>query len=143
LNWVCNEDWKPPFAQSCFFIGSMIGVPIFGWLADYFGRIPIIVTTNLVGGVFGLASSFCNSFLLFCILRFIVGLAHDSSFYIIYILGLEYVSASYRSIVANVPILLFLTASMCTMPWIAYGIGDWTWFGVAIHVPFLLTVFTP
>ncbi|XP_076052985.1 organic cation transporter protein-like isoform X2 [Oratosquilla oratoria] len=139
LNWVCDDNWKPVFAQSLFFVGAVVGSVGFGWMADYFGRLPAIVVTNVMGGVAGIASAFSNSLTTFIALRFIVGLTYDSNVIIIFILVLEYVSTEYRTMAANIPIMIFLTATMCAMPWIAYGLADWKTFTIVIHASQLLS----
>ncbi|XP_047471525.1 organic cation transporter protein-like [Penaeus chinensis] len=140
LDWVCGEDWKPPLAQSLFFVGSLVGSPVLGWAADAWGRLPVIVATNVVGGLGGVASAFCSSFVSFVVFRFIVGMTYDTHYMVAYILLLEYVSSKYRTVMANVPIMLFLTAAMCSLPWIAVALGHWTFFTIAIYLPQLSCV---
>ncbi|XP_069975160.1 beta-alanine transporter-like isoform X2 [Penaeus vannamei] len=140
LDWVCAEDWKPTLAQSLFFVGSLVGSPVLGWAADAWGRLPVIVATNVVGGLAGVASAFCASFASFTVFRFVVGITFDSHYNAVYILIMEYVSSEYRSIMGNVPILIFLTASMCAMPWLAWASADWAVFAVVIHAPQVLCV---
>lgn len=140
LDWVCAEDWKPTLAQSLFFVGSLVGSPVLGWAADAWGRLPVIVATNVVGGLAGVASAFCASFASFTAFRFVVGITFDSHYNAVYILIMEYVSSEYRSIMGNVPILIFLTASMCAMPWLAWASADWALFTVGIHAPQVLCV---
>ncbi|XP_069188486.1 organic cation transporter protein isoform X1 [Procambarus clarkii] len=141
LDWVCEEDWRPAFCQSLFFVGSLVASPVLGWAADKFGRLPVIVITNMVGGVFGVASAFCTSFATFTAFRFIVGMTYDTHFMVMYILLLEYVSSEYRTIMANVPIMFFLTLAMCAMPWIAVGVADWSIFTIIMHAPQLICFF--
>nr|XP_045605465.1 organic cation transporter protein-like [Procambarus clarkii] len=141
LDWVCDEDWRKTFSQSLFFVGSLVASPVLGWAADKFGRLPVIVITNMVGGVFGVASAFCTSFATFTAFRFIVGMTYDTHFLFTYILLLEYVSSEYRTIMANVPIMFFLTLAMCAMPWIAVGVADWSIFTIIMHAPQLICFF--
>lgn len=140
LNWVCLDDWKPAVSQSLFFIGSAMGQTVLGWAADKWGRLPVIVGTNVVGGVIGIASAYANSIVSFTALRFIVGMTYDTHFVVAYVLFLEYVSSKYRTVMANVPIMTFLTATMCALPWIAYSLGNWSYFTIAIHAPQLLCI---
>jgi hypothetical protein len=52
------------------------------------GRVPALVTANLLGCIGGaLSGVFYQNFIVFCILRFITGMAFDNSFTMIYILG--------------------------------------------------------
>lgn len=140
LNWVCDDDWKPAFSQSFFFIGSFIGLPILGWAADKWGRLPVIVVTNVACGIFGVASAFARSFVIFTVLRFIVGLTYDTHYTVVYILVMEYVSCEYRTVMGNIPIMLFLTAAMCSLPWMAYFLRSWTIYAVIIHIPQILCI---
>ncbi|KAK8727065.1 hypothetical protein OTU49_009920, partial [Cherax quadricarinatus] len=135
LDWVCDNDWRPALSQSLFFVGSLVASPVLGWAADKWGRLPVIVLTNMIGCVAGIASAFCTSFASFTAFRFIVGMTYDTHYMATYILLLEYVSSQYRTIMANVPIMLFLTTAMCAMPWMAMGIANWSTFAVVIHAP--------
>jgi MFS family permease len=74
-------------AQAVFFGGAILGGLIFGWVADRYGRIPALVWTNLIGFVAGIATSFVTTFWAFCVCRFLVGLAFDNCFTMMYILG--------------------------------------------------------
>ena len=77
----------PSIAQAIFFGGAIVGGLIFGWMADRYGRIPALVSTNLIGCGAGIATAFVNSFWAFCVCRFLVGLAFDNCFTMMYILG--------------------------------------------------------
>lgn len=140
LNWVCDEDWRPTLAQALFFGGSFVASPVFGWAADYYGRLPVIVLSNVMGGVAGILSGYATSFISFTVLRILVGMTYDTHYMIVYILLLEYVSSEYRTIMANVPIMVFLTAGLCVMPWLAVFLANWSLFALAMHVPQLLSV---
>jgi len=59
-----------------------------GFIADTRGRVPALVTANLLGCIGGaLTAVFYTDFYVFCIFRFIAGMAFDNSFTMIYILG--------------------------------------------------------
>ncbi|KAK3891624.1 hypothetical protein Pcinc_004472 [Petrolisthes cinctipes] len=133
LNWVCEEDWKPSLSQSLFFVGAFMASPVLGWASDRWGRLPIIVATNVMGGAAGVASAFTNSFVAFTSFRMLVGMTYDTHYFILYILLLEYVSSEYRTIMANVPPMIFLTGGMCVMPWLALYLHDWSTFAIIIH----------
>ena len=77
----------PTIAQAVFFGGAILGGLIFGWMADRYGRIPALVWTNLIGFMAGIATAFVTTFWAFCVCRFLVGLAFDNCFTMMYILG--------------------------------------------------------
>lgn len=64
----------------------MCGGLLFGWIADRYGRIPSIIGSNILAGLAGIATAFSNSFWTFTICRFMVGVAFDNCFTIMYIL---------------------------------------------------------
>ncbi|KAF7283147.1 hypothetical protein GWI33_001257 [Rhynchophorus ferrugineus] len=124
-NWVCDNAALPSTAQSIFFCGAILGGLVFGWIADRLGRIPALVGTNMVGFIGGMATTMCTSFWTFSVCRFLVGMAFDNCFTMMYILVLEYVGPKWRTFVANMSIAIFFTFAASILPWIAYFLADW------------------
>lgn len=87
MEWVCDRDSLATWAQAIFFLGAICGGLLFGWVADRYGRIPALVGTNLVGFAAGIATPLTSTFWEFCICRFLVGMAFDNCFTMMYILG--------------------------------------------------------
>ncbi|XP_052749087.1 organic cation transporter protein-like [Galleria mellonella] len=143
LDWVCEKDNLPATAQAIFFCGAIVGGLVFGWIADKYGRIPALVGTNLIGFGAGIGTAFCNSFWSFALCRFLVGLAFDNCFTMMYILVLEYVGPKWRTFVANMSIALFFTLAASLLPWIALWADDWRKFAVGTSLPFVLAAATP
>ena len=54
-----------------------------------------------------------------------MGLTHPTYFDTIYLLALEYVNVSKRSIIGNVSMAVGLTLGGCIVPWILRALGDW------------------
>ncbi|XP_045542423.1 solute carrier family 22 member 3 [Papilio machaon] len=123
--WVCEYSGYAPFAQTMYFVGSLTGGILFGWAADHFGRVPALVGANLIACVGGLGTIFTKGLWDFVFCRFLVGMAFDNSFTLLYILVLEYVGPKQRTWVANVPLALFFGGSSLVIPWVAYLIADW------------------
>ncbi|XP_053621967.1 organic cation transporter protein-like [Plodia interpunctella] len=143
LDWVCEKDNLPATAQAIFFCGAIVGGLVFGWIADKYGRIPALVGTNLIGFSAGVGTAFCNSFWSFALCRFLVGLAFDNCFTMMYILVLEYVGPKWRTFVANMSIALFFTLAASLLPWIALWADDWRRFALGTSLPFVLAAATP
>ncbi|XP_028034881.1 organic cation transporter protein [Bombyx mandarina] len=143
LDWVCEKDNLAATAQAIFFCGAIVGGLVFGWIADKYGRIPALVGTNLIGFVAGVATAFCNSFWSFALCRFLVGLAFDNCFTMMYILVLEYVGPKWRTFVANMSIALFFTLAASLLPWIALWADDWRTFALVTSAPFIIAIATP
>ncbi|XP_032796189.2 organic cation transporter protein [Daphnia magna] len=134
-DWVCEKAGHAPLAQAVFFLGSIVGGIVLGYIADRFGRIPALILCNLIGALAGIITAVSKSFGLFTFSRFLMGIAFDNSFTLMYILVLEYVGPTYRTLVANLSIALFYTAGTTILPWIAWGISDWRMFSLATSIP--------
>ncbi|XP_014364677.2 carcinine transporter [Papilio machaon] len=143
LGWVCDKDNYPATAQSVFFCGAIVGGLLFGWIADKYGRIPALVGTNMTGFFAGVGTAFSNSFWSFCLCRFLVGLAYDNCFVIMYIVVVEYVGPKWRTFVANMSIAVYFTFAACLLPWIALAVADWKIYTLITSVPLVLSIFTP
>ena len=98
LNWVCEESWIPAFSQVGFCESESPMTSIFSpsslsalflacsslagsgeqskensvklsILSDHYGRIPAILSSNLVALVSGIAIPFVTEYVAFCLLR--------------------------------------------------------------------------
>ncbi|CAK1592856.1 unnamed protein product [Parnassius mnemosyne] len=143
LGWVCDRDNYQATAQSIFFCGAIVGGLLFGWIADKYGRIPALVGTNMIGFIGGVGTAFTNDFWSFCLCRFLVGMAYDNCFVIMYIVVVEYVGPKWRTFVANMSIAVYFTFAACLLPWIALGVADWKIYTLITSVPLAMAIFTP
>ncbi|XP_017878090.2 organic cation transporter protein [Ceratina calcarata] len=141
--WVCDATYKVTLAQSIFFGGAILGGLVFGWMADKYGRVPVLVGTNMLGFIGGVSTMYVSEFWHFCACRFVVGLAYDNTFTIAYILVLEYVGPEWRTFAANMSYGVFYTMSAMSLPWIAYSIADWRLFALVTSVPLSSAIFAP
>jgi len=87
MDWVCADAWKLTLGQSMFFVGSVVGSMVLGYLADVVGRLPILIVANLIAMTGNLLTIWSTNVTLFCIFRMISGIATDSNFVMMYILG--------------------------------------------------------
>ena len=140
---MCDEADKLPLAQALFFVGSIVGGIISGYIADQFGRIPALIMCNLIPVIAGIMTAFSPNFAIFAFSRFLMGIGYENCFIIVYILLLEYVGPKYRSILGNLSMAIFYTAGTAILPWIAWSIGDWRIFSLATSIPMILVLFSP
>ncbi|XP_012062744.1 PREDICTED: organic cation transporter protein-like [Atta cephalotes] len=143
LEWVCDKTFLGSAAQSAFFVGSIIGGLIFGYIADHYGRIPALVSCNAVGFFASIATAFCNSFWSFCVARLIVGSSFDNCFNVLFIIVIEYVGPKYRTLVANMSFGIYFAAAASLLPWIAYWIADWRILSVVTAFPMIVAFLGP
>ncbi|XP_015127579.1 organic cation transporter protein isoform X1 [Diachasma alloeum] len=143
LEWVCDKTYLSSAAQSAFFVGSIIGGFIFGYIADHYGRIPALVSCNAVGFFASVATAFCNSFWSFCLARLIVGTSFDNCFNILFIITIEYVGPKYRTLVANMSFGIYFAIAASVLPWLAYWIADWRVLSVVTAAPLVVAFLGP
>ncbi|XP_013192615.2 carcinine transporter-like [Amyelois transitella] len=143
LGWVCERDSYQASAQSIFFVGSIVGGFVFGYVSDKYGRLPAIVCCNMLACLAGIGSAFATSFTIFALCRFLVGMGWDNCMMIMYLLSLEYVAPKYRTLSANLPFAIFFTSTLVTLPWIALACNNWRTFALVTSIPLGLTLLTP
>ncbi|CAB3239241.1 unnamed protein product [Arctia plantaginis] len=142
MEWVCDKNSYQATAQSMFFVGSILGGIILGWVADRFGRIPAIISSCLVGCIGGFASTFARNFIEFTAARFVMGISYDTCMTMPYIVILEYIAPKYRTFVANFSFAVFFSLFVTTLPWIALACGHWKTISLVTSLPLGLAVFT-
>ena len=86
-NWVCEDAWRGPLTQSIFFIGSMFGLVVFGWISDNYGRCVTFYATNVLVVATGVSIPYCTNFYLFLVVRFLMGMCLNSFYSSIFVLG--------------------------------------------------------
>lgn len=143
LGWVCDKNSYQATAQAIFFVGSIAGGVVVGWVADRFGRLPAAVLSNLFGCVAGIASSFATNIIYFSVCRFFVGMAYDNNMTMTYLIVLEYVAPKYRTVIANLPFAIFYSLGATTLPWIALACGHWKTLSLATSIPMALAILAP
>ncbi|KAL7728415.1 hypothetical protein ACLKA6_005175 [Drosophila palustris] len=140
LNWVCDSAYKARIGQSLFFIGSVVGTLFYGLLSDKIGRVPALILSNFCGFAGDFSTIFTKSVATFTLCRFISGLAADTNFYLMYIIVLEYIRPSMRTLGLNMAVGLFYCLGLVFTPWLAVLAGHWQIYLACTSLPILLVV---
>ncbi|XP_050683824.1 carcinine transporter-like [Leptidea sinapis] len=143
LGWVCEKDSYQANAQSIFFVGSIVGGFIIGWIADRYGRLPAVTASNMIAFVAGVASVFASNFMEFAICRFFFGMSYDNCMMLMYLLVIEYVAPKYRTIIANMSFGIFFTLCIVALPWVSLACGHWKTIGLVTSIPMLSAIIFP
>ncbi|CAG2061257.1 unnamed protein product, partial [Timema podura] len=141
FDWVCDDNWKPALAQSLFFVGCVFGTLGLGIMADHIGRLPVLVLANMLALFGNVATYFTRDLPQLGACRFLTGLATDTNFVIMYILVMEYLRPSRRTLGLNLCIGVFQTITCIVIPWIAIASGNWRRFLLAMSLPVLVVPF--
>lgn len=140
LNWVCDSAYKARIGQSLFFIGSVVGTLFYGLLSDKIGRLPALILSNFSGFIGDFSTIFSQSVTTFSLCRFISGMAADTNFYLMYIIVLEYIRPSMRTLGLNLAVGVFYTIGLVFTPWLAVLVGHWQLYLACTSLPILFVV---
>ncbi|XP_057215657.1 solute carrier family 22 member 4-like isoform X1 [Triplophysa rosa] len=132
---VCSDDWRAPLTTSLFFCGVLTGSVISGQLSDRFGRKIVLFVTMGIQTVFTFIQVFSPSWLIFCLLFFIVGMGQISNYVAAFVLGMEILSASVRDIYSTLGVCIFFSIGYMTLPLAAYFLRDWRTLLLALTIP--------
>lgn len=80
---VCDSKYLSKLATTIYFCGVMVGGLLFGYLADKYGRKPVMLGTLYAPILIGLGTAFSNNYYLFVVLRFFMGMFLQVSEYLV------------------------------------------------------------
>uniref|UniRef100_T1IXG4 Major facilitator superfamily (MFS) profile domain-containing protein n=1 Tax=Strigamia maritima TaxID=126957 RepID=T1IXG4_STRMM len=138
-NLVCNHRHLARLAQTFYFVGVAIGGPIAGFLADKFGRKPVMLVSLLLQTIIGIGIVFSNTYQAYIALRTIQGFLIQALVISTYCLIFENFSQKFRT---NVAILVTSTASSAIIvaALIAYAVNSWRYTQLALSLPSLVGI---
>ncbi|KAL0993943.1 hypothetical protein UPYG_G00115880 [Umbra pygmaea] len=134
---VCEFRSLKQTGQTIYMGGVLIGAVIFGGLSDRFGRRFLLLISNLLMAVGGTCAAFSPSFLVFCIFRFITGMALSGLVLNSFSLIVEWIPTRVRTVVGTTT-GYFYTMGQLILALVAYYIRDWRWLMLAISLPFYI-----
>uniref|UniRef100_A0A667ZFL1 Solute carrier family 22 member 6 n=1 Tax=Myripristis murdjan TaxID=586833 RepID=A0A667ZFL1_9TELE len=119
---------------TCVLVGSIV----FGSLADRYGRRILVLISNLVMAIGGTCAAFSTSFSLFCLFRFVCGMALSGSGLNSLSLILEWIPTRVRTVVGTGTGYCY-TIGQLILAAIAYFTRDWRRLTLAVSLPFYVS----
>ncbi|CAL1275450.1 unnamed protein product [Larinioides sclopetarius] len=141
FNLVCDREWLISLSKSVYIAGYFLSATVFVYLADKFGRRPIIAMCNTIALVSAIISLFSTSFLMFAVTRFFIAAGVTGLDSIIYVLMMEIISPKYRSAYGIGVNLGWVLGYLC-LPGIAWLLRHWIYMQIALTVPFVVLLST-
>ncbi|KAK3082771.1 hypothetical protein FSP39_004982 [Pinctada imbricata] len=130
-NLICEKKGLPAHARMVFFFGVLSGDLVFGALSDIIGRKKAI----LVGYIVLIASSFAVSwmptFIIFCIMEFIIGASSHGMYIICNVMAQEITGPKKRKYSGTI-FHLFFSIGLCYQTLLMYLLREWKSFNIAI-----------
>ncbi|XP_023287822.1 organic cation transporter 1 isoform X5 [Orussus abietinus] len=110
LDLVCDNSWWPSTSTTFFYVGSLFGNVVFGWIADKWGRRTAFFAILFLEVIFSIATSFSPNYVIYTALRTVNGLFFPAIYQIPFILALELMGPRYRTFAGMVICMFFATA---------------------------------
>ncbi|ESO91029.1 hypothetical protein LOTGIDRAFT_122554 [Lottia gigantea] len=134
MNFVCGKEIFRSHANMIVFGGYTIGSFVMGFLADIIGRHKALMLSVAVQTVTGIITAFLNEFISFTIVRFINGFAGSGVFVISFVIGVELVGPTKRTITGMV-VMIFWAIGLLLLGLMAYLVRDWRHLSLVLSVP--------
>ncbi|XP_028271059.1 solute carrier family 22 member 7-like [Parambassis ranga] len=136
---VCSRKGMNKATATIFFIGVMIGAPVFGFLSDRFGRRPLLLVSYLSSMTFAVLSAFSTSYIMFVIMRFFTGISLAGISIISIVLNVEWFSIERRTF-AGVILSLDWTLGNWMLVGISYCVNEWRMLILTVTSPLILAI---
>ncbi|KAK3762004.1 hypothetical protein RRG08_014806, partial [Elysia crispata] len=131
---VCDRRFLTALASSLYYLGLMLANASLGYASDVLGRRPVILLTLHLILVTGLWISFANSFLMFAILRVVMGLLSQGLQSASFVMAIELFPVHHRGLAGCV--IQFVWGLGCLyLSAVAWFVQDWRIIQLALLVP--------
>ncbi|XP_070807508.1 solute carrier family 22 member 6-A-like [Pituophis catenifer annectens] len=132
---VCSSRTLKQMAQSIYMAGVLVGGILFGGLSDRFGRRPVLLWCYLQLGVSGTATAFSPQFSVYCVLRFLCGMAFSGIVLNGVSLCVEWTPTKTRAVLGTINGCAYTTGQL-VLAGLAYTFRDWHHLQLAVSLPF-------
>ncbi|XP_046399206.1 organic cation transporter protein-like [Ischnura elegans] len=140
FNLTCvNNKWKLTLIGTMNFLGQFFGLPLAGAMSDRFGRRTVLVSAIIGQSICGIAKALAPSYLFYITLEFMETLIGGGLFPTLFVLALELVGPSRRTIggVSINVIYAFGTAYLALLAW---ALPYWRHMLFAVYAPTLIFI---
>ncbi|CAH2047621.1 unnamed protein product, partial [Iphiclides podalirius] len=135
---ACDE-WRRSQIGSIRTIGTLLVLPITGYISDRWGRRVALTINAFNTGWLGLARSFVNTYEWFLALEVIESTVGAGAYSSCYILVTELVGPKYR-VIAGATISTMFALGQVILGFIAWGVPNWRTLTQVLYAPQLLVV---
>ncbi|XP_051632375.1 solute carrier family 22 member 6 isoform X2 [Manacus candei] len=134
---VCESRRLRQLAQSIYMGGILLGSGLFGVLSDKFGRRALLCWCYLQLGVTGVGTAAAPSFPLYCLLRFLTGLAVAGVSLNSASLCMEWIPTEARAVVGTINGYSY-TLGQFVLAGAAFALPRWRQLQLVVSLPFFL-----
>ncbi|XP_023225876.1 organic cation transporter protein-like isoform X2 [Centruroides sculpturatus] len=136
-NLVCDKSWLISMSQSVYMAGILLASLLLGHISDRFGRRPVLLISFVSTFCSGIICAFSPSYIVFTVMRFIIGCGKSGLFDTCFVHLMESVGPEYRSVI-GIAIEFGWATGYIMLPGIVWLIRDWFYIQLAITIPIIL-----
>nr|XP_006825792.1 PREDICTED: organic cation transporter protein-like [Saccoglossus kowalevskii] len=122
---VCDKDWMKQLSKSIVPFGNLVGALLCGQLSDIIGRKPVFFISLISSIVVGAVATVSQTYIMFLICQFLLGLCSTGMFLVGFVIGVELVGTSYRTMCGIVIEIFFAIGYMFLAVIAAIANGHW------------------
>nr|CAH7722373.1 unnamed protein product [Callosobruchus chinensis] len=131
---TCKKAYLIATSNALFMVGVMIGSIVFGEMSDRYGRKKTFFVSLVTQLIFGILAAISPEYWTFTLSRMIVGATTSGVFLVAYVIGLEMVGPSKRTIAGTVCHMFFSVGYMLTAAFAMY-ITNWRTLQLGLTLP--------
>ena len=124
---VCEKSLLQSVAQSCYWVGMLLGLLAGGYLSDRFGRKKIFYSGLVSITIATWIMIFPKSFIVFIICRIIIGIGSGFRNATSFVTLTEFTTEKHRATI-GVASFYFWVAALLMLPLIGYLVREWRYF---------------
>ncbi|XP_061204609.1 solute carrier family 22 member 6-like isoform X1 [Neopsephotus bourkii] len=132
---VCESKTLKQVAQSIYMAGILLGSCLFGILSDKLGRRAVLTWCYLQLGVTGAGTAAAPTLFLYCLGRFLTGLAMAGVSLNSSSLCMEWIPTEARAVVGTINGYCY-TLGQFLLAAVAFALPHWRWLQLAVSLPF-------
>ncbi|XP_010568978.1 PREDICTED: solute carrier family 22 member 20 [Haliaeetus leucocephalus] len=132
---VCESKRLRQVAQSIYMAGILLGSGLFGVLSDKFGRRALLTWCYLQLGATGAGTAAAPTFVVYCLCRFLAGLAMAGVSLNSASLCMEWIPTEARAVVGTINGYCY-TLGQFVLAAVAFGVPHWRWLQLVVSLPF-------
>ncbi|KAG7015228.1 Organic cation/carnitine transporter 4, partial [Cucurbita argyrosperma subsp. argyrosperma] len=135
---ICGDKYKVGLAQAMFFLGSMMGSAIFGYLSNSaLGRKRTLALVSSLNATFGLLTAASPYYWTYVLLRFLTGISSGGNSVSTFVLATEPIGPTKRG-VAGMSSFYFFSGGIAILSGMAYTFRPWRELYIASSIPSLV-----
>ncbi|KAM6288775.1 LOW QUALITY PROTEIN: solute carrier family 22 member 6-like [Aegotheles albertisi] len=134
---VCESKQLRQVAQSIYMGGILLGSGLFGILSDKFGRRALLTWCYLQLGVTGAGTAAAPTFVIYCLCRFLTGLAMAGVSLNSACLCMEWIPTEARAVVGTINGYCY-TFGQFVLAAVAFSLPHWRWLQLVVSLPFFI-----